>query len=59
MVDHCRIVSSGGFSGARDEGQGRWGREASAPGAQAPSEALSGESIHVHAASLASITTFI
>ena len=48
MINHCCIVCSGGFSGARDEGQGRWGREASAPVAQAPSEALSGESIHVH-----------
>ena len=50
MTDHCCIVCAGGFSGARDEGQGRWGREASAPVAQAPSEALSGESVHVHAA---------
>ncbi len=56
MVDHWCIVSLGGFSGARDEGQGRWGREASAPVAQAPGEALSGESFHVHAA-LASIIT--
>ncbi len=56
MIDHCCIVCSGGFSGARDEGQGRWGREASAPVAHAPSEALSSESIHVHAA-VASVTT--
>ncbi len=56
MTDHCCIVCAGGFSGARDEGQGRWGREASAPVAQVPSEALSGESIHVHAA-VASVTT--
>lgn len=35
---------AGGFSGARDEGQGRWGREAPPPVAHAPSEALSGKS---------------
>lgn len=46
MIDHRCIVSQGGFSGARDEGQGRWGREASAPVVPAPSEALSGESIY-------------
>ena len=39
---HLAFAFSGGFSGARDEGQGRWGREAPAPTANAPSDALSG-----------------
>lgn len=33
---------AGGFSGARDEGQGRWGREPQAPPANAPGDALTG-----------------
>lgn len=33
---------AGGFSGARDEGQGRWGREPQAPSANASGDALAG-----------------
>ena len=44
LVCWCNRLSrvAGGFSGARDEGQGRWGREPQAPSGNAPGDALEG-----------------